>query len=203
MARRWLAALASASRHRLRRRRLAIRGTLVILAIVHVAIDPAVTILVGPNCTGKSTDDGAGNGAFKQADARDQRTGGTRTAPPTHLYQPDGVESRPRATLLIRAVLAVPARTVVVVSDHTATGEPPMHHNDGALAWRTQHPATTRAANGTDRGPVPTSDIRASSNVEKDETPSSQPSRRHKSLTNLSPLVLSGRRQGLGPENGE
>jgi hypothetical protein len=67
----YLAALASTSgRGGGGRRRIGARRALIISPIVHIAIDAAIAVLVGPNGAGKAADHRTGNRAFKDADAR-------------------------------------------------------------------------------------------------------------------------------------
>ena len=70
-----LAALASVHRGGHRRGRLAIGRTLIILAIIHIAIDPTVAVLIGPDRAGQSADHCSGDRTFKQAVTRDQCPG--------------------------------------------------------------------------------------------------------------------------------
>src|SRR4029434_4257784 len=45
------------------------------IAVVHIAVDPAVIVLVSPDGAGKSADDRTGDRAFKDADARNKGAG--------------------------------------------------------------------------------------------------------------------------------
>src|SRR5207253_11253132 len=64
----------SASHDRMRGRIIALGGTRIILAVLDIAVDIAVVLVVGPYRTGEAADRCADRGALDRADARCDRT---------------------------------------------------------------------------------------------------------------------------------
>jgi hypothetical protein len=130
------------------------------LTVVHIAVDPAVVVLVGPDGARKSADDRAGDGAFKDADARDQGAGAGTESTADGGTGGDPAEGRIIALRLAGLVVSVlrvavdPAIIVGVGPD--STGKPAnggtdrgAFDNSNATGQRTNGGAAGSADGGT------------------------------------------------------
>src|SRR3990170_6488980 len=91
----------------------------IILAVVDIAVDPAVVVPIGPDRASDSADRGADHRAFEDAEARDQCTGNAAESGTAERASGDAAKSRVialRRTGIILAVLNVAVDISVIVA---------------------------------------------------------------------------------------